>query len=272
MITRMSVRGTSTRGIKYNLQPAVTTGEEEVFGVHHHTKVVGGLPVSFDLRTAVNYVPPILDQLQLGACSSNALSNALRFCIGKELGFAKEWQPSRLFLYYFGRLYEGSDVHQDTGTSISGVCGAVAKYGACVESLWKYDISKFAVQPPRAAITSAHAHTSNYKFLQVPQDLDHVKHAIFSGFPVIIGIQVYDSFESDAVAQSGIVPMPNVATESCLGGHAIEIWKFNDITKTVTCSNSWGPDWGQKGFFTLSYDYILDPNLAGDFCQVRYFR
>ena len=38
---------------------------------------------------------------------------------------------------------------------------------------------------------------------------------------MVIGIMVYESFESDAVAKNGIVPMPNLATEQLLGGHDI---------------------------------------------------
>ena len=38
------------------------------------------------------------------------------------------------------------------------------------------------------------------------QDLGSIKQCLDLGFPVILGIQVYDSFESQAVAETGLVP------------------------------------------------------------------
>jgi hypothetical protein len=259
----------SRLGHIYNLKPALKTGDEKVFGIENHTVETVNLPPTFDLRIATNCIPPILNQFSLGSCASNELSNALRFCLAKEK--QNIWQPSRLYLYYFGRLFEGSPVTEDTGTSITGLCSAVVKYGVCSEINWPYTISKFATQPSRDAILAAHMHCTGYSFINVPQDLVHMKQALLN-YPIIIGIQVYSSFESDTVAKTGIVPMPDTTNEVLLGGHAVNIVAYSDVTQTFTCSNSWGLQWGKNGYFTIPYDYLLDPNLAEDFCQVHWFK
>ena len=251
----------SRLGRKYNLKKAIVTGDEQTFGIEHHTVNTSTLPLTFDLRTTFpGSLPPILDQSSIGSCAANELSNAMRFCLAKEK--VHVFQPSRLFIYYFSRLFEGSDINQDTGISISGACGAISKYGACSENNWGYDITKFTVQP----------HVSGYQFLQVPQDLIHIKQALVSGYPVVIGIQVYDSFESDAVAKTGVVPIPDTTKEQLLGGHCVNLISYDDTTETFTGQNSWSSDWGNKGTFTIPYQYILNPNLGGDYCQVRYFK
>jgi C1A family cysteine protease len=87
------------------------------------------------------------------------------------------------------------------------------------------------------------------------------------GAPVLIGIEVYESFESDFVTQTGAVPMPEKG-EEYYGGHAVLVVGFCDAdvadkTKLFPGSkgylivrNSWGPDWGDHGYFYLPYEYI----------------
>jgi len=92
-----------------------------------------------------------------------------------------------------------------------------------------------------------------------------MKQSIIDGFPFVFGINIYESFESNNVKNTGFVPMPNTSTEQLLGGHAIMAVMFDDDKKIFGCRNSWGPDWGDKGYFYLPYDYILNPDLASDF-------
>ncbi len=260
---------TSRLGRVYNLKRDIIDGTEAKFGVAHHTRAM--VPTSYDLRTVTDYVPPILDQQELGCCAPNEISNCLRFCIGKSTGMESEWQPSRLYIYYFSRLLEGSPTNEDTGISIKGGVESISKYGACNETTWPYDISQFATAPSEDATNEAHTHIPGYTYLSVPQDLIHIKQAIVAGWPVVIGIQIYESFESDEVAKTGIVPMPDTTTEKLLGGHAVSIWSYNDATQRFTLSNSWGESWGNQGFFTLPYEYVMNPDLAADFWTCRSF-
>ena len=84
----------------------------------------------------------------------------------------------------------------------------------------------------------------------------------------MFGFSVYESFESQAVADTGTVPMP-APGEALLGGHAVLIVGYNDATHRFRVRNSWGPDWGDGGYFTMPYAYVTDPNLASDFWTVR---
>jgi C1A family cysteine protease len=59
--------------------------------------------------------------------------------------------------------------------------------------------------------------------------------------------------------------MPNIETEKLLGGHAVMAVMYDDIKKVFGCRNSWGDKWGDKGYFYLPYDFILDKKMASDF-------
>jgi C1A family cysteine protease len=95
-----------------------------------------------------------------------------------------------------------------------------------------------------------------------------MKACLASGYPFIFGFTVYDSFESDAVAKTGIVPMPS-KTELVLGGHAVMAVGYDDSKKWFIVRNSWGEDWGDKGYFYIPYDYLTNKNLASDFWTIK---
>jgi C1A family cysteine protease len=58
-------------------------------------------------------------------------------------------------------------------------------------------------------------------------------------------------------------------TERSLGGHAVTLVGFNDETKQFIVRNSWGTAWGQNGYFTLPYAYVLNSGLASDFWCIK---
>lgn len=225
------------------------------------------LPDTFSLR---EFMPLILNQGDLGSCGPVQISNNMRYCL-KKLKFT-EFQPSRLYLYYFTRLSEGSDVTEDTGISIRGGLKAIQKYGVCGENNWGYDISKFTQHPGDNCISAGKTHIQGFRYIRVQQNLVNIKQALFGGFPILVGIKLYTSFENKSVTQTGIVPMPNIKKEACLGGHCVSITSYDDKSQRFTVSNTWSQDWGDKGYFTLPYEYILDTSLSSDFWIITYFK
>jgi C1A family cysteine protease len=219
------------------------------------------LPKKVDLRAEM---PGVLDQGSLGSCASNAASNCLRHLMRKERA-AREFQPSRLYLYWNTRVnVERSPAGEDTGVCIRDVCKAVQRYHACDEAVWPYVIDRFGDAPPLAAYKDADLHRE-LRYASVPQSLPALRRTLAGGFPVVVGIQVYDSFESAAVARTGDVPLPDRSAEQCLGGHAVLVVGYDDARAEFLVMNSWGADWGQGGYFTLPYAYLLDPALGSDF-------
>jgi C1A family cysteine protease len=229
---------------------------------HESLMPTAALPPSVDLRAQC---PPIYDQGQLGSCTANSIGGGVQFLQMKQ-GIAN-FIPSRLFIYYQERLDQG-DISHDTGASIRESAKAVASYGAPPETDWPYVIGQFAQQPPANAYADA-LHTKVIQYLSVAQDAQQMKSCLASGFPIHVGFSVYASFESAAVAQSGVVPMPNLATEQLLGGHAVMVVGYNDAAGTWLCRNSWGTSWGMAGYFTFPYAYLTNANLSDDFWTLR---
>jgi len=240
----------------YNLQKDPPDQRDAVM----MTPMVPGvvLPKSVDLRPKC---PPIYDQGQLGSCTANAIGAALDTLHGATDG-GVFFMPSRLFIYFGERDMEGT-IDQDAGACIRDGIKFVNRDGACKETTWPYDISKFTLRPTEAA----YAEAQNYQavsYKRVPLVPLMFKSVLASGYPVVLGISVYSSFESEAVASTGVVPMPDVRNEQLLGGHAVCVVGYDDDKKAFLVRNSWGAQWGYVGHFWLPYAFVANPNLSSD--------
>jgi C1A family cysteine protease len=220
-----------------------------------------GLPQSVDLRPNC---PPVYDQGQLGSCTANGIGAAIEFDQRKQGN--NEFTPSRLFIYYNERVIEGT-VSQDSGAQIRDGVKSVAKLGAPPETDWPYDITKFADQPPPTAYSDALQDVVT-SYSRVTHNLTNMKGCLAAGYPFVFGFTVYESFESSTVAQTGIVPMPSPG-EQVLGGHCVLAVGYDDTQRRFICRNSWGPNWGLAGYFTMPYEYLINPNLSSDFWTLR---
>jgi C1A family cysteine protease len=225
-------------------------------------EVVRQLPESVDLRPGC---PPVYDQGQLGSCTANAIGGALEFAQIKEKK-ANPFTPSRLFIYYNERVIEHT-VDSDSGAQIRDGVKSVHKLGAPPETEWPYDINQFATKPPEQAFTDA----KNYQailYQRVTPTLGQLKGCLASGYPFVFGFTVYESFESQEMANTGHLGMPQTG-EKQLGGHAVLAVGYEDSSQTFIVRNSWGADWGIKGYFTMPYPYLLQDTLASDFWTIR---
>ncbi|HTV75875.1 MAG TPA: C1 family peptidase, partial [Candidatus Baltobacteraceae bacterium] len=94
------------------------------------------------------------------------------------------------------------------------------------------------------------------------------KGCLASGYPFVFGFTVYESFESAQVARTGHASLPKSGEQS-IGGHAVMCVGYDDAKQWFIVRNSWGPNWGMKGYFTLPYVYLTATNLASDFWTIR---
>ena len=215
-----------------------------------------------DLRSKC---PDVYDQGKLGSCTANSLGFCYHF---DELQQNEKspFMPSRLFIYYNERDVE-CDVPEDNGAQIHDGIQVLNTIGVCPETDWPYDITKFAVKPEDKCFEEAKNHKS-IEYKAIEQNLDQLKACLISGFPIAFGFVVYESFESDQVATTGMVPMPK-PTEKVLGGHAVAIVGFDEVKQVFIVRNSWGNSWGDKGYFYMPYEYVLNKELADDFWSIK---
>lgn len=208
---------------------------------------------------------PVEDQGRLGSCTANSLVGALEFLEKKDGVLFVDL--SRLFVYYNERVIEGT-VDQDSGAFIRDGIKSLTKQGVCPERQWPYAVDKvtFKKKPSPACYRAAKKHriTSYHRINAV----EEMRTCLADGFPFVFGFTVYESFESATVAKSGVLNLP-APREGVVGGHAVMSVGYDDLEERFLIRNSWGVDWGKKGYFTMPYAYLSDRNLSDDFWTIR---
>lgn len=246
------------------------------------------LPAEIDLR---QYCSPVRDQGMLGSCTAFSMATGLRefmliknnpvpppppppdpTCLEmlapksflKKL-FRYSLEPtvlSPLFLYYCERELEGS-IPWDAGAYIRDGMKVLNQTGVCPEIDWPYNISKFTTRPSGTAYSNAVPYKISV-YSRIFSLLD-IKSALAIGQGVVLGFNVYESFETDEVANTGIMPMPELG-EGILGGHAVFACGYKDDPAWagggfVIIKNSWGMDWGDKGYFYMPYAFVVSADV-----------
>ena len=232
------------------------------------------LPASMDLR---EWCSPIEDQGNLGSCTANAGVGIIEYYERKSFG--RHIESSRLFLYKVTRNL--MKLKGDTGAYLRTTMGAMILFGVPPEPYWPYsdDGNKFDQEPPAFCYAFAQNYQTLKYFRHDPsgsksdETLKRVKTYVASGHPIMFGVTVYNSIEQ--AEESGKIPFPS-AKERVEGGHAVAAVGYDDkmkiknkygsvtTTGALLIKNSWGKEWGDKGYGWLPYEYVLK-RLAEDF-------
>src|SRR4051812_30439246 len=123
--------------MKRKLIPGLKPDKKDDRDFHFLPQVLH-LPLAFDLR---QNMPAIYEQENLGSCTGNGIARLMHYLAG--IGTPT---PSRLQIYYNARKLEGT-IYEDAGAEIRDAVKAAHKFGACPETIWPYDISKFDIAP-----------------------------------------------------------------------------------------------------------------------------
>ncbi len=132
-----------------------------------------------------------------------------------------------------------------------------------------FDDSDYTTWPSKSAfidamkkktVTPSNGYNENYIELDGDADLDSLKQLLLNGNVVVFGISVYDNYYNISDYNNIYALADKTGTDH--GGHAQCIVGFDDTKETPDGTgafkvvNSWGPDWGDNGFYWISYEAI----------------
>ncbi|WP_158561229.1 C1 family peptidase [Emticicia sp. C21] len=214
------------------------------------------LPQKVDLRP---FMTKVENQKHLSSCTANATAGAYEYLAKKHLK-KRAFEVSRLFVYYNARLRASSNI-QDKGSFIQYAIDSLHKLGACTEETWPYETQKVNDKPHGKTYEEA----ANFKVQEskyIPTDLNAWKQCLAEGYPIIFGIALFKGFD-DCNKNKGIVPMPSPdeASRKAHGLHAMLCVGYSEVDKMFIVRNSWGEQWGDKGYCYMPYDYVINSKL-----------
>jgi C1A family cysteine protease len=225
------------------------------------------LPTSVDLS---KWCSPVEDQGNLSSCTANAGVGLMEYY--QRRAFGQHLDGSRLFLYKATRQLLGWK--GDQGAYLRSAMKAMVLFGVAPESAWPYKPSEFDVEPPAFCFAYAQSYRAAHYYRLDPSGttadalLKNVRTSLAAGLPSMFGFTVYGSIPAIGDG-TGDIPFPNPGDKS-EGGHAVVAIGYDDNKKigahrgALKIRNSWGVDWGEKGYGWLPYAYI-EHEQADDF-------
>ena len=89
----------------------------------------------------------------------------------------------------------------------------------------------------------------------------HGFQAVVCGSHVVVGIRIRESLQ--ILTEDAPIWQPGGADDKPIGGHALVVVGYDDAAGVFDLLNSWGPNWGDNGFFQMRYKDYAENAVQG---------
>ena len=204
------------------------------------------VPNKIDYTAAMT---PVRDQGDEGTCVAFASVVGV-----KEYEDTKEYKKyielSPRYLYTLCKKNDGTP--DEEGTYPRVAMKMLLNYGVSPEAYWPYRPHQKDHPKTGADKVAKRYRIKAYARLSGTEEM---KRSLLVNGPFLAGVEVFASWFTKKVEDTGIIPMPNKKDE-LQGGHAICIMGYDDSEKIFKFKNSWTDSWGDKGYGYLPYAYM----------------
>ncbi len=215
---------------------------------------------SVDLRSSFSSVR---NQGKIGSCTAFSTTSVFEYILNKAETTKKHLLSPR-FLYFNVCKKNDDGTPIDKGSSIFDNIKFLGTKGVCEERLCPY--KEGLVTPSEEAVSNALSYlVTEAKNVNIcHKDLTS---ALSDGHPVVITLKIFNSFKTD---KNGFIfrPKQQELNSTDSGYHAMVLCGFSEKEKVYIVRNSWGTDFGDKGYCYIPFSYIEDSSLCRQACII----
>ena len=242
---------------------------------------LGSLPAQFPTDDDVRHwfaayadAGLVLNQGEDGACTGFGLAaviNYLLYVPGLVQGSAdKPRRVSPAMLYRLAQVYDEWPGEDYEGSSCRGALKGWHRHGVCSEALWPYALDAQGRRQPQAPLEDAQAPDDPARNWDVDalrctlgvyyrinaRSVVDMQAAISHTGAIYVQATVHEGWAVPARAplrgHEDLPAIRHVPKPKKPGGHAFALVGYNELGFVV--QNSWGEDWGARGFALLPYE------------------
>lgn len=207
-----------------------------------------------NLKEEVNLRPfssKVRNQVNLRSCSSEAVVGAYEILLKKE--FPEQFvNLSPLFVHHNAKMYESRRPVLEAGVYIRDAIRSVKHFGICSEDIWPYSQQNFSFHPTEESYNDAKKRKLKHYFRL--KNFDDLLDALTNELPVISAIKTFSNFTQFGWNGTSYLDIPG-QKDFMIGGHAVTVIGYNQNKEYLIAKNSFGPLWGDAGYFYISFDY-----------------
>jgi len=210
-----------------------------------HTPVRKDTPDALDWRDyeGINFITPIRDQAGCGSCVAFGTMASFE---GRIQIFQN--QPGTTLDLSEQHIFSCGGGFCDYGWSTSESHEYLLNEGAPLESCLPYQATDVDCEAVTCSDWQEQARKiidwGNVPYPSPQAGVANIKTAVMEG-PVACSYTVYDDFFS---YNGGVYVQ---TTDVVAGGHCVSIVGWSDADSCWICKNSWGPSWGENGYFRI---------------------
>mgnify|MGYP002623904991 FL=1 len=198
---------------------------------------------------------PVLDQEREGACTGFALATVANALLRRRKVVPDTCEVSARMLYQMAKRYDEWPGEEYSGSSARGVMKGWHKHGVCSRDLAPYVAGERSWELSNERADDALKRPLGAYLRVHHKDLVALHAAITEVGVLLATTRVHTGWISAEAEATGRIPPSEVQ----LGAHAVALVGYD--ADGLYFQNSWGPEWGDRGFGHITYDDWLENSL-----------